>query len=163
MSDFKKLSVDRQRSAIKAENAWAVTRVCKVGASMKCTVTHGPYKVDVPGVPLTAGQVCGFGVWFSVLRGVARPLDREVLRTSYVIFLWVSLKELITSYVTRWRCGPPTRSSCFQRRSRLPTSSCKGRRGSGPPSTMTRVPSASSSTRPASHRPPRRLRRLRPR
>ena len=75
MCDFKNPSVDRHRSAIKAKNAWAVTRVCKAGVSMKCTVMHGPSKVDVPGVPLTEGLARGFGVWFSVLRGAAKPLD----------------------------------------------------------------------------------------
>ena len=66
MSDFKNLSVDRHRLPIKGENACALTRVCKAGVSTKCTVTDGSCKVDVRGVPLLEGLVCGFGVWFSV-------------------------------------------------------------------------------------------------
>ena len=83
-------------SPIKAANAWAVTPVCKAGASTKCTITHGPSKVDLSGVPLTEGLVRAFGLWFSVPQGAAGPLDRAVLRTAYPISLWVSPKELIT-------------------------------------------------------------------
>ena len=79
MSDLKNVLVDRQRSAMKAENASAVTRVPKAGAFKKCTVTHRPCKVDVPGVPLTQGLVREIRVWFPVLRGAARSLDRAVL------------------------------------------------------------------------------------
>ena len=40
-----------------------------MGASTKCTVSHEPSKVGVPGVPLTQGLVCGFGVVLRATRG----------------------------------------------------------------------------------------------
>ena len=71
-----------------------------MGASRKCTITHGPSKVDVPGVSLTEGLVHGLGVWFSGLWGAARPLDPPVIQTAYRIFLWV--KEVMRKEMATW-------------------------------------------------------------
>ena len=96
--DFRTLSADAQRAALRVEDIWTVNKVYFVGSNIMCSVVHGPSKVEVVGVPLCEGVLGSFALHLSVLRGHVNAAERAILRQAAPTKHWRTVPESADIY-----------------------------------------------------------------